>query len=58
VTRRHKGKAYDVPDLEFEECPKCGERLYDREAMRQIEAHSPAYAKRRGAKAPASRSKS
>ena len=42
-----KGKPYTVPDLEFYECPNCGERLYDREAMRKIERYSPAYSKSR-----------
>jgi len=32
-----------VPNLEFYECAKCGERVYDREAMRKIEAYSPAF---------------
>ncbi len=40
-----EGKFYTVPDLEFYECPDCGERIYDREAMRKIEAHSPAFLK-------------
>ena len=44
-----KGQAYVVPNLEFEECPDCGERLFDHAAMQKIEAHSPAYAKRRTA---------
>ena len=39
------GQPYLVPDLEFYECPDCGERLCDRETMRKIEAHSPAFAK-------------
>jgi predicted RNA-binding Zn-ribbon protein involved in translation (DUF1610 family) len=39
-----------VPNLEFYECPDCGERIYDRDAMRKIEAHSPAYAKLRAQK--------
>lgn len=29
-----------VPKLEYYACPACGERVYDREAMRRIEAHS------------------
>jgi YgiT-type zinc finger domain-containing protein len=37
---------YTVPSLEFYECPDCGERIYDRHAMRRIEACSPAYAKK------------
>ncbi len=39
----YKGIAYVVPDLEYYECPECGERVYDRDAMRKIEAHSPAF---------------
>jgi len=39
-----EGRAYTVPDLEFHECPECGEKVYDREAMRKIEARSPAFA--------------
>jgi len=40
-----KGEVYTVPDLEFHECSACGEMLYDAQAMRKIEAHSPAYAR-------------
>ncbi|MEJ5311589.1 MAG: YgiT-type zinc finger protein [Anaerolineae bacterium] len=39
-------QVYVVPDLEFYQCPQCGERVYDREAMRKIEAYSPAFAQR------------
>jgi YgiT-type zinc finger domain-containing protein len=42
-----QGQAYVVPDLEYHECPDCGERVYDPQAMRKIEAISPAYAKKR-----------
>jgi len=45
-TGRVQGKTYTVADLEYSECPDCGERVYDREAMRKIEAHSPAFSKR------------
>jgi YgiT-type zinc finger domain-containing protein len=45
----YKGQAYVVPNLEFEQCPDCGERLFDHDAMQKIEEHSPAYAKRRAA---------
>ena len=45
VTRRVRGEAYTVPNLTFYECPACGERVYDREAVRRIEACSPAFAK-------------
>jgi len=49
LRRTWKGQAYVVPNLEFEECPDCGERPFDHTAMQKIEAHSPAYAKRRAA---------
>jgi YgiT-type zinc finger domain-containing protein len=42
-TGRVNGEAYSVPALEFYECPDCGERVYDREAMRRIQAASPAF---------------
>jgi len=42
-TGNFKGQAYTVPNLEFFECLDCGEKIYDREAMREIEAHSPAF---------------
>ena len=35
------GKKYSVKSLEYYECSNCGEELYDREAMRKIEAKSP-----------------
>ena len=38
-----QGQQYSVPDLEYYEYPRCGEKVYDREAMRRIEAHSPAF---------------
>ncbi len=40
-----KGRSYSVRNLEDYECPHCGEKVYDREAMRKIEGHSPAFAK-------------
>jgi YgiT-type zinc finger domain-containing protein len=46
-SREFQGKPYKVENLEFYECPDCGERVYDREAMRKIEAHSPAFRKTR-----------
>lgn len=48
ITRRFESEIYTVPNLAFHECPGCGERLYNRDAMRKIEAHSPAYAKTHG----------
>ena len=44
-TGQYDGKSYSVPSVQFYECPNCGERIYDREAMRKIEAISPAFAK-------------
>ena len=41
-----KGKTYTVPALEFYECPDCGEKIFDGEAMRKIEAYSPSYARK------------
>jgi YgiT-type zinc finger domain-containing protein len=40
-----QGRPYTVPSLEFYECPVCGEKVYDHQAMRKIEEHSPAFAK-------------
>ena len=39
----YMGKKYVVPDLEYYICEECGERIYPREAIRKIEAYSPAY---------------
>ncbi|RLC20578.1 MAG: hypothetical protein DRI57_04485 [Deltaproteobacteria bacterium] len=44
-TGNFQGRAYSVPSLEFYECPDCGEKIYDRLAMRKIEACSPAFDK-------------
>ena len=53
ATRNFKGKEYTVPDLEYYECPDCGEKVYDREAMRLIEAHSPAFKRAASKRKPA-----
>lgn len=45
LTRKYKGQAYTVPMVEFYDCPNCGEKVYDHEAMLKIESHSPAYRK-------------
>lgn len=49
-TGKIKGQTYVVPNLEYYTCPQCGERIYDREAMRKIEAYSPTFAKKRSEK--------
>jgi mRNA interferase MazF len=43
----YKGCAYAVAGLEYYECANCGEKIYDRQAMRKIEACSPAFASHR-----------
>lgn len=45
ITREIKGQSYIVPAVEFYECPVCGERIFDREAMAKIQSYSPAYRK-------------
>lgn len=39
----YMGQKYVVPDLEYYICEECSERIYPREAIRKIEAYSPAY---------------
>lgn len=46
-TGQFQGESYTVPDLEFYECPNCGEKVYDRDAMQKIEACSPAFSRKR-----------
>jgi YgiT-type zinc finger domain-containing protein len=46
-TGRFRSRRYIVPNLEFYECPKCGEKVYGREAMQKIQFYSPAYRKPR-----------
>jgi YgiT-type zinc finger domain-containing protein len=45
ITRKYKGQTYLVPKVVFYDCPDCGEKVYDHEAMLKIKAHSPAYHK-------------
>ena len=45
ITDTYKGQKYTVPSVSFHECPDCGERLFDRVAMRHIETRSPAFRK-------------
>jgi YgiT-type zinc finger domain-containing protein len=42
-TGTYNDEEYVVAKLAFHECPRCGEKVYDREAMRRIEARSPAF---------------
>jgi YgiT-type zinc finger domain-containing protein len=45
VIRPYKGQTYTVPKVGFYDCPNCGEKVYDHEAMLKIRAYSPAYRK-------------
>lgn len=40
VIGTRQGTRYSVPNVEFHECPDCGERVYDSLAIRQIERHA------------------
>jgi len=40
VTGTRNGKRYSAPNVDYYECPDCGERIYDPAAIRQIEEHS------------------
>ena len=42
-TAEFQRKTYTVPNLEFHECVDCGEKVYGPQAMRRIEAASPAF---------------
>ena len=50
LTGKIHNKTYTVPSLEYYECPDCGERVYDREAMQKIESYSPVFAKKQAEK--------
>ena len=54
-TSTYQGQSYVVPALTFYECPVCGERVFERDAVAKIRVYSPAYAtkpvKARSAKA-------
>jgi len=50
VTGTRQGKRYSARDVEFYECPDCGERIYDSSALQQIEQHSNVGTKRRSAR--------
>ena len=44
LTGAYRGQTYVVPALTFYECPVCGERVFEREALGKIQAASPAFA--------------
>ena len=45
IIRNYEGQTYTVPKVEFYDCPNCSEKVFDREVMLKIEAHSLAYHK-------------
>ena len=47
LVRNRKDFTYVVSQVTFNECPECGEHLYNREAMQQIEAAKDKALKRR-----------
>lgn len=44
-TSTYQGQSYVVPALTFYECPVCGERVFERDAVAKIRIYSPAYAR-------------
>jgi YgiT-type zinc finger domain-containing protein len=47
LRREAHGRSYAVPGVRFFECPSCGEKLYPPESIDKIQAHSPAFERRR-----------
>jgi len=45
-TAKFHGQSYLVPALDYHECPSCGEKVYDRQAMKKIESYSPALSRK------------
>ena len=45
-----KGRRYVVKSLRYYQCPRCGEKVYNPEAMRRIQAASPAFSKNQRAR--------
>ena len=43
IIRKFEGQTYTVPAVEYYECSNCGEKVYDRVAIRRIQDYSPAY---------------
>ena len=46
VTGTYHGQSYVIPSVSFYACADCGEKVYDREAMRTIERSSPVFQQR------------
>jgi YgiT-type zinc finger domain-containing protein len=45
LKRKHNGRSFVVPNVEYFACPQCGEKLFVPAAMDKIQAASPAFAK-------------
>ena len=45
IARKYEEQTYTVPKVGFYDCPHCGEKVYDHEAMLKIKEYSPAYHK-------------
>jgi len=43
IIRKYQDQTYTVPAVEFYECLNCGEKVYDRVAIKKVESYSPAY---------------
>jgi YgiT-type zinc finger domain-containing protein len=43
LSRKYQDELYLVPEVEYYECPDCGEKVFDAAAMRKIQESSPAY---------------
>jgi YgiT-type zinc finger domain-containing protein len=43
VSREFEGEVYTAVDVTYHECPDCGERVYDSEAIDKMQAVSPAF---------------
>jgi YgiT-type zinc finger domain-containing protein len=49
----YKSRAYTAKNVHFEECPVCGERLFDREAMKKLDLARGAATKAKPPRKPA-----
>jgi YgiT-type zinc finger domain-containing protein len=45
VSHEFEGEIYTVAGVTYYQCPDCGERVYDGEAVDKMQAASPAYRK-------------
>ena len=43
LSRNFEGETYRVSGVSYCHCPDCGEHVYDRDAVRKIQAASPAF---------------